>query len=484
MYEWRKKKEKKRQKKLIKKSTNPEISSQFQTEFEQKRILHPSHKGLLIDGRSKRLTQKASFEHLMVNAPTGSGKTSKFIIPALLAFLDQKCSCVVSDPSGEIRHLTSGAFKQAGFNVLTFNLENPLSGTAYEPIELTQNDYASIDKLTKIIIPPAENISQKIWTSAPAKLITCTTRCLQNGQRRYCNLHNVAHLIANFDAYPSNPNSVFRNFIQTHANGNQSILNTFNAFINGNANMLSCYVAQASDALGIMNNEEIAQMMSKNEFQFDKLRTERTIIYITIPETNAELYTFIINAWYSQLFDSLKKLEYKTTGNPVYCLLDEAGHYPIHHLQTQAATVRKFKLGLSLILQGEYQLEDLYGKATAKTIKANMNNRLYLHGLDVETSTTVEKELGKTRIENDTGIREQTLMGADRVRRIYDDQAFLLRSNEQPIQLEITPYYENKKFNELTQIPPCPVDKKPPTPLVYYPLEEKASNPSRNLLRV
>ena len=49
--------------------------------FEERRFLNFSNKGLVLDGKDKRLSQKESFNHMGIIARTGGGKTTGYIIP-------------------------------------------------------------------------------------------------------------------------------------------------------------------------------------------------------------------------------------------------------------------------------------------------------------------------------------------------------------------------------------------------------------------
>jgi type IV secretory pathway TraG/TraD family ATPase VirD4 len=89
---------------------------------------------LLVDGKSKRLSLEESFKHLLVVAPTGTGKTSKFIIPNVLTLAQNKNSIIVTDPSGEIFSQTSGYMQSQGFKVLKFDPTNPEHSICFNPL--------------------------------------------------------------------------------------------------------------------------------------------------------------------------------------------------------------------------------------------------------------------------------------------------------------------------------------------------------------
>jgi len=73
------------------------LGSSFMSDKDLKKILNPSNTGLLIDGKNLRMKEKESFTHNMIVAPTGAGKSTRYVIPNLLTLDD--CSFVVTDPS-------------------------------------------------------------------------------------------------------------------------------------------------------------------------------------------------------------------------------------------------------------------------------------------------------------------------------------------------------------------------------------------------
>jgi len=459
-----------------------DTSSRFLNWIEQRRFMHSAKRGLLIDGRSKRLSDKDSFQHLALVSPTGGGKTTSYVLPNLLT-LDH-CSIVVTDPSGELYQSTSGYLARKGFTIRVLNLQQPARGFGYNPVAKASS-FTQIDKLANILIRSSNPVTRPgddVWYSQPAALISVLLRCLRNtGHPEWINLHNVLHLIQNWDAAAENRSSVLRDFVARYALDDQAILNQFKGFVAGNPKMVASFITMACDALKLLNNPEIAAMMAQDEFDFDQLRTTKTVVYIVVPETDAHLYRFITNTFWSQFFDAQKAPRYQSEGYPIYCLMDEFGHSRIPDFATIATTIRKYRVSLSIILQSVTQLKEQYGFNDANTIlSGGMRSKLFYAGLDLETSLMVEQMLGRKRISfrpghPEAGTREESLLGADRIRRLYDDEALYVYANEEPAWLHTSPFYRNGRLRRRSGMAPEPLPNHPSNrSLAYVPLSSDA----------
>tara|TARA_R110002096_G_scaffold24760_41_gene78143 strand:+ start:2628 stop:4163 length:1536 start_codon:yes stop_codon:yes gene_type:complete len=454
-------------------------SSRFLRWWEQRRFMHGAKRGLLIDGHGKRLSEHDSFQHLALISPTGGGKTTSYIVPNLLTL--DNCSIVVTDPSGELYNATSGYLARKGFTLRVLNLQEPSKGFGYNPVAKA-NSFAEIDKLANILIRSSNPVTRPgddVWYSQPAALISIFLRCLKNtGHSEWQNLHNVLHLIQNWDCSSENRRSLVRDFVACYALEDQAILNQFKGFVAGNPKMVASFITMATDALKLLNNPEIAAMMSRDEFDFHALRREKTVVFLVVPETDANLYRFILNTFWSQFFDAQKESRYKSEGYPVYCLMDEFGHSRIPDFATISTTIRKYHVSLSIILQSVAQLREQYGPNDANTIlSGGMRSKLFYSGLDLETSQMVEQMLGRKRVALQSGLghREEALLGADRIRRLWSDEAIYVLSNEEPTLLRTTPFFRNPKLKRRTRLPAEPLPSSRRTSdLAYVPLAESS----------
>ena len=133
-------------------------------------------------------------------------------------------------------------------------------------------------------------------------------------------------------------------------------------------------------------------------------------------------------------------------------------------------------MSVSILLQSESQLEQTYGRNDANTIlTGGIASRLYLPGQDMATAQALEKTLGKygVTIEEESGRRRdvaRSLMTADEIRTMDDNQALFIHSNRRPALIRTTPYFKNRRLRKRTRIPPPPLPATDNGPVQYLKL--------------
>ena len=439
--------------------------ARFLSGREQSQYLNQRNEGLILDGLGKkRLSLKDSFQHVAVISPTGAGKTTRYIAPNLCGLDD--CSTIVTDPSGELYEKTSGYMESKGFEVQVLNLADPSHGLCYNPVAKA-NTETEIDKLSQLIMNSSKSeisAENQIWTSEPQTLLSVLIRCLKNtGEPEWMNLPNVLRLLQNFTQEGDNP---IDDFVRKYSPyDGEATMDQYMGFRNSNSKMLSSFLTMARNSLQIVKNREVAGMLSYDEIDFHKLREQKTVLYLITPETDTELYAFILNSFYTQLFEFQKQQRYMSEDFlPLHVLYDEFGHSKIAGFDTVATTIRKYRVSLSIILQDFGQLEKQYGKEAARTIlSGGMRTKLFYAGLDIHTAEMVEKMLGKVVVERKNGshkdVRIKNLMNADRISRMDADEAIGVTSNKEPFVIHTTPSYRHPHLKRVMQMPPVPFPK-------------------------
>jgi type IV secretory pathway TraG/TraD family ATPase VirD4 len=440
--------------------TGRNTGARFLSESEQLKILSPGNKGLLIDGKGKRLTLEESFKHLLVVAPTGTGKTSKFVIPNVLALAQDENSIIVTDPSGEIFAQTSGYLQSKGFKVLKFDPTDPERSIYFNPLryifsyadERTEIDPVKVSLLaTSLVASSLKDPQDAFWKAGAESLIEFFTHCLRRTPKAYHNLYNVYKL-----AEAMTPDgSLLDNFMVSYVQ-EQHLKDKWLSLISNANPTIQSQITTVQTALKSLANERLAKILSKNSIRFSDLKKEKTILYLTFPVNEASVYTFVLNLFYTLLFHFYMESIPKKEDLPLFILYDEFGHANIPDFDMVITNMRKYKVSLSLVLQSFSQLDTQYGQEKANTIiEGGVNSKLFFSGTSQKTAQAIERMLGKVirqetyhtnTNEEITSRNEFNLLNADEIRTLPDNQAIFLTGNKNPILLETLPYFKNPKF--------------------------------------
>lgn len=104
-------------------------------------------------------------DHSLITAPTGSGKTTCFVITNLLKLGDT--SAVVTDPNGECWAVTQRERSQHG----RVRLWEPFSAITdkYNPLDYvrvgTPNERDDIELITSLMVPDSANSDDGFWNA-------------------------------------------------------------------------------------------------------------------------------------------------------------------------------------------------------------------------------------------------------------------------------------------------------------------------------
>ena len=420
-------------------------------------LLNRFHKGLLMNGKTARISQNNSFTHSIIVANTGRGKTSSFVIPNIFTLDD--CSILVTDLSGELFEKTSGKMKEKGFEVKAINLAEPFKSNTFNPLASVKTDRQILEVVEILLQAGSFSKEDAFWNNGTRTILKILISCLISQREKekndvYCNLANLRYLLNSF----GKDGSELTNFLSKYAD--ETTLKDFKGFISGSEKTTQGFIATALSCLSIVGTDTIARLTATNEIDFNEIRTKKTIVYLIIPQHELTTYSFLLNLFYARFFKTCFESKMSNV-LPVYCLLDEAGHTKIPHLATIIATIRKYKVSISLIFQSLSQMETQYGRNEAQTILGGgIASKIFFSGCDDETCNKLENILGKVTIEerNQQGHIYKTqkpLMSAQEIRMMNDNQALYLFSNKKPILMKIRPYFQSFLFNSYAKIKPC-----------------------------
>jgi len=441
--------------------------------FEEGRFLKNSNSGLTIDGQNKKLSLKDSFNHMGIIARSGAGKTTTYIIPNILKLAETKNSMIITDLSGDLFLQTSGYLAKKGFKIYILDPENLDESISYNPLYYASSSVA-IDQISETLIRSANSgtirAEDKVWLDGAKNLISIFIKVLiKTGEFKYINLANIKHLINNFGM----DGRGLDGFMYKYAD--EKTFNEWKGFVSGNPKTVLSYVSTANTALNPIGvNDNLEKLTLNHSINFKNFRDEKSVLYIKIPAQKQEQYSFLLNLFYRQFFDSMMEELPKKQDLPIFCLLDEFGNMNIPNFSTTITTIRKYKVSISIVLQDYSQLEHKYGKNESHTIiNGGIAGKLFYGGADLQITSMLTQMLGTKYVNqvdelgNLHHTKEPVLSNAE-IRTMKDNEALFIFSNKLPIKMKIKPFYEDYLLKNQTEMKPYKSPKSQIAPKVEY----------------
>jgi len=134
--------------------------------------------------------------------------------------------------------------------------------------------------------------------------------------------------------------------------------------------------------------------------------------------------------------------------NPVMLLVDEGGRTAIPSLAEHITTIRSRDISILLAVQSLSQLETVYGKARAQTLRDNMETQIYYRPTDYATAHYLQERIGRrsayahSTTEQQDGRTSESqseqgipLLTAQDVQRLKDDEVICFHRSLPPFKL-------------------------------------------------
>ena len=413
--------------------------------------------GLLLDGKNKRLSSKESFNHLALFSRTGGGKTTSYVLPNIYKLASSNCSMVITDLSGEIYEKTSAYLHNQGFKIYVLDPKNLDESIRYNPLEYAK-DSMSVDMVSEILISSSglkgTKAEDKIWSDGAKNFISIVIKVLkETNDKKYINLANVRYMLNHFGSNGQN----LDNFVMKYAD--DKTFAEYKGFVNGNEKTIQSFISTAQTALSPIGiNDNLEKLTYSHTIDFEKIRAEKSVVYIKVEQQYQEQYSFLLNLFYAQLFNVMMDKLPTKKDLAIYCLLDEFGNMNIPRFSSIITTIRKYKVSISIILQNVNQLAKQYSKDEAKTIlDGGIASKLIYSGADLDLATELEKMFGhkeslKQQADGRHYYDKESVMSVSEIRTMKDNEALFVYANKKPLKMSVKPYYKSMMYNSFSKI--------------------------------
>mgnify|MGYP000247614598 FL=1 len=425
-------------------------SSKFAGFWEQRKLLKKSNTGIFI-ADDLRLTPNASFSHLCYLAPTGAGKTTRYILNQALGKWNHNSSLIFFDPSSEIYNLSASWLRRKQkMKVIKIDLTNGQNSECFNPLlQITDKNSARIMAQSLMNIVYADAKSDPFWVNSAIGLLTLIILAVINtipAQERTLSLVN--RLVNKFGHSQDEINALMEVGL------NDDDFEEFASFLNNSDKVKKSIISTIKSSLYVYSDDVLKQVSRKNTFQLSDLRDNKTALFLIQDEHKIPYFKSWWNLFFRLLFEELMT---SSEGNDVYCFMDEFANFgKIENFESIISTIRKKRVHLSLVLQSFEQLSNIYGQNIAKIIMDNCTSKVFLSGLSYESSKIVSAMLGqKTESFSAKGIykRHQNLervsrllLTPDEVRTMDENECLFINTRYNPMKLACRPFYKNRRL--------------------------------------
>lgn len=335
------------------------------------------------------------YQHVLLFAPTGSGKGVGFVIPNLL-FWDQSVIC--HDIKMENYELTSGyRSKKLGQPCFVWNPADPNGiSHCYNPLDwISEKPGQMVDDVQKIcnlVLP-----EQEFWQNEARSLMLGVILYLCAVPEKVTSFGEVVRTMRSDDV-------VYNLAVVLDTIGGKihpvAYMNIA-AFLQKADKERSGVVSTLNSGLELWANPLIDTTTASSDFDLQTLKKKRQTVYCGVTPDNLQRLEPLLKVFYQQATDFLtRSMPKKDEPFGVMFMMDEfpsLGEMP--QFQIGIAYFRGYRVKLFLIVQDTQQLKGIYEEAGMNSFLSNSYYRVTFSANNMETANMISQLVGNKTVE-------------------------------------------------------------------------------------
>ena len=339
-----------------------------------------------------------------------SNHARRTVPTSYLMQMGKKVSYIITDPKGTLIVECGKMLKEEGYRIKVFNTINFRKSMRYNPFEYIRSEKDILKLVTAIMEntnAEGAKASDPFWPSAERLLLSALIGYIwyeaAEEERNFATLLELVNA-----SEVSEEDETFRNGVDLlfedleAENPDHFAVRQYRRYKLAAGKTARSILISCGARLSPFDIEELRDVMSSDEMDFDSIGLTRTALFIIVSDTDTT-FNFVAAMMYSQLFNRLCDLADDRCGGRlpyhVRILADEMANIgKIPNFDKLIATIRSREISVSVILQAKSQLKTMY-KEAAETIEANCDSVLFLGGKEGSTLKEMSEILGKETIE-------------------------------------------------------------------------------------
>jgi len=430
------------------------------TEAEIRKAKLRAKKGLLLGrtGQNNYLICD-DFQHILLFAPTGSGKGVGFVIPNLLFWQE---SVVCHDIKMENHELCSGYRAKIGQEVFLWNPADPEGiSHCYNPLDWVSDKPGQmvddVQKICNLILP-----EQEFWQNEARSLMLGVILYLIAVPEKVNSFGEVVRTMRSDDVVYNLAVVLDTIGKRIHPVAYMNIA----AFLQKADKERSGVISTLNSGLELWANPLIDATTARSDFDMQQLKKKKMSVFCGVTPDNLQRLEPLLKVFYQQCTDFMtRKMPGKDEPHGVLLMMDEfpsLGEMP--QFQVGIAYFRGYRVKLFLITQDTQQLKGIYEEAGMNSFLSNSYYRITFAANNVETANLISQLIGNktaqqyshnkpkfmdlnpaARTVNTSEVQRALLLPQEVITLPRDEQIILIESHP-PIRTKKIFYFKDKFF--------------------------------------
>lgn len=389
--------------------------------------------------------------HNMIIGSTGSGKSQAISFPFINVMAKAGESMIVTDPKGELYEGTAKELEKRGYNIVLLNFRDPDKGSGWNPFTIPYELYkqGNKDKAIEMLEDLAKNIlydesskSDPFWNNTSADYFAGLAWALfqDANDPDEVNINSI-----NYMATAGEQKLGGTTYIKEYFSGKDptsteciKVNSTISAPNETKGSILSVF----NQKIQLFSSREtLSEMLCHSDFSMEDIGRKKTAVFIVIQDEK-KTYHSLVTIFLKQCYETLVRVAQENDGGKLKYrtnfLLDEfANMPPLSDVDAMVSAARSRNIRLSFIIQNFSQLNDVYGKEKAETIRGNCGNTIYLLSTELNALEEISKMCGEIKSKEKDKTDSRPLVTVTDLQNFKEEEALILRSRMRPFKTKL-----------------------------------------------
>lgn len=401
--------------------------------------------------------------HNLVIGATGSGKTQTIIFPTVEVLAKHRESMIITDPKGEIYEKTSNMLREKGYEVLVLNFRDPQEGSAWNPLSLPYRMYknGNFDKAIELLDDLASNIlyeeksgnADPFWEKTSADYFAGLALALfEDTEEDKVNLNSIS-LMTTVGEEKFGGSTYIKEYFNMKDPAGAAYTNASGTIMAPSETKGSIISVFKQKIKLFASRENLSEMLSHSDVDLETIGEKPTALFIVIQDekkTYHPLVTILLKQCYETLIATAQRHGGKLPVRTNFLLDEFANMPPLKDITTMITAARSRLIRFTMIIQNFAQLDQVYGKENAETIKGNCGNIVYLITTELKALEEISKMCGEVKSKKDDKTASTPLVTISDLQKMKQFEVIILRLRLNPFKTKFLPYFkwDTKRYSE------------------------------------